>query len=147
MVDQSNIQYQRFLPPYRLPIVDANGICERTWYKFFHDLHRALGDDGKLVLSASQITGVLPAANLPPTTVYKDANGQIPIACIPNIPAANITGILTTAQLPANTVYATGPGGTILPGQLPANLGYVDAVTGWFPLSIIPDIPASKLIP
>lgn len=60
----------RVVPPSNLPIVDANGLCERTWYKFFLDINEDLGGDGKndvggLIDGTTSIAGQLSAGALP----------------------------------------------------------------------------------
>ena len=112
MLQPNNIRFQRFLPSYKIPIVDANGLCNRTWYIFFQDLNRSLGNDGQLNFNAASIQGQLTPAQLPADLVYKDAAGKIDIVCIPQIPATQITGVLVAAQLPTDLVYK-GAGGKI----------------------------------
>lgn len=60
----------RAVPPSNLPIVDANGLCERTWYKFFLDINEDLGGDGKndvggLIDGSTPIAGQLSAGVVP----------------------------------------------------------------------------------
>jgi|GEM_PF-6512459 len=49
----------RLLPPFKTPIINADGSCHLTWYKFFEDMHNVMGGDGRAEIDVSALPNPL----------------------------------------------------------------------------------------
>ncbi len=124
----------RFIPPYDFPLIDAHGLVNREWYKFFAGLHAALGGDGTIDITA----GGLPAG-----IVIVPAGGTIPAAIVPDLDASKITtGAFNDAQIP-DLDAAKITTGAFADARVP-DLDASKVTTGTFTAGQIPDLDASK---
>lgn len=53
------VRRDRLLPPFKTPIVNGDGSCNLTWYKFFEDMHNVMGGDGRAEIDVSALPNPL----------------------------------------------------------------------------------------